>query len=415
MTTTIEELATLPAPHETDTPVTRNPTIAERGTEHTIYVTSTEQDRSPELVGTFQTGMASWASEGWIHQSGVRMYGAPVDTTPVDGRHYRVLGAFAVRYNDALNVDARNHADHPFSIVAGIGTAPWPIPNDSILSLENTHYVEVEWEASTGRQEDGTAAVDNSDGGVILGLGKADDGVVALDPERVAGRQYLIWAGDGQPGDLVTLATWLPGTGTAGGWHVEGRYLRSGDGAVLRFSTDGYRLPEGGTLHWAELALADAEPADADAATALRAELRRKLSAAESEWESFDEALNELATDKGWCEEFEEIVKPFGLSGRTSRYDVEVEVSFTLEDDSPSADMDERLSNQYGLTLESTSITIEAKATITLYGLTLRDPGSASDDISTSDVEDALDNQISGISVSSVNDWTVVDWSTSED
>jgi hypothetical protein len=423
------------APFTTDTPVETDPTADQIGEMVMVYVTSTYRSAgSQEDVGTFQLLRGSRSQEGWIKidesgNAGARLFGAVVDPAPVNGRTYRMLGGstrFLVRYNDEDHTGDRHRSAHAWSVIGADGTLPHYVNDDSIHedNVRRMHYIEVAGPAAAPETDDRSslpATIGNEETGATRGLAVTDaEGMVALNPARVDGKMYLVWNAVGRMERETQVAVFHGPADPAdsrAGFISMGAYY--GAGAEARVSATERTIPDHGQIAWAELALVRPEVTEDHrvAGQAKESAFYAEVAALETKYEDFNEALNELAKEKGWCSEYEDIITPLGMTGRTNKkYDVEVTVEFSADIDSPSSALDSRVESEVGGSgISLSSVSISGSATVTIYGVETEDTDSFSDYISTSDVEDALDNQLSSVSNLSVSDWSVEDWNEADD
>ena len=117
-------------------------------------------------------------------------------------------------------------------------------------------------------------------------------------------------------------------------------------------------------------------------------------------WDRFSEASNEMATNEGWCPNFERAVQPYGFPGRESlAQDWEVTVRITAEVDlhdiSSRIDtmLEDNLSLGSGVSVNSASLSLTTDMTITVSGVT-RD--GVDDYLELSTLDDHANSQFSG-------------------
>lgn len=430
-TATLERFTTITAALTpvTETPVPRRPTGTEANNDVynvLVYVTSVEGEDRDSVVGTVQTVRPSPIQDGWFRRdangrNGVqRVYGAVLNDPMVNGRYYRSLtgSGSLVRFNDEDHAGDRHLSRLPLSILATNGVT-WPVPNDGMTMWDDSvPYIEVE--APTGAAEVTDAhqfVEDTTITGPTRGIAEAEpDGRVLLNPDIEVGGMYVFWStrqswpdrANMVEGRICTAIT--DGTPTFqyfGYWAVE----RFNDADTPYFYSSRRTILDGTTENkgWAKLAMTGAtEVTTTDADVTRLNDLR---SAEAAEFSEFNESTNTLARDNDWCSEYEGIVEPLGMEGRTKTvhdYDVELSVDFSFEVDSVSSRIDTEVGNQYdipGISLDSATFTGTASVTITLSD---RDEDDDLEDyIDTSDVEDALNREMSGVSSIDVNDWSI--------
>ena len=441
---------TMVRPPASDTPVVANPTpiMSVAAQQLMLWVTDSTTPAGQEYIGTFQYVMAAGSGDGWLFDgptSTLRLRGAIVDPTPVNGRTYRVLGeregaSYLVRYNDEDHRGDRHRAYNPWSIIGGRGTAPHFSERDTPVEnyVESAHYIEVQPtsdDRSSVTEEDLVAEIpvpevvrfiDNAADGPTRGLAVTNmAGQVALNPERVVGREYLVWSEPLNRDERAALKLAVftgpadPANNTAG--FVSDGYLHTftNDPSDLGHRTTEQNLPGHESIRWAELAIPERPELTADdqvTAATKAARLRTEARQLEVSFTEFNDALNELAKEKGWCSEYEDIVTSIGMTGRNRKYDVEVSVDFTFDIGSPSSTIDRAVSYSPGMTLELSNLRATSSATVTISDVECEgDTDSMSNYISNSDVQDALESMLSGVDDIEIDDWTVEDYSSSDD
>lgn len=431
-TTALTDLAPV-----TETPVTRNPTVAESGNSDyafLLYVTGSEQETTANRAryNTVVRVMASPSQAGWLHKVNgsdweiVRLYGAPLNPVMVNGHYYRTLNHrnMVARYNDEDHRAGRNVPNLPLSMIAGDGT-PWPFPNDGMsMWADDIPYIEVEAPALTpadppAAAEEPTDAhqfvEDTSVDGPTFGFAQAeDDGRVRLNPDLEAGQMYLFWSpGLARGANSMTEARLVLAAATEdepaqfahiGYWTSE----RVSGGLVPYFYSNRRTVLDSATEKaWAKLALAaSTEPTvtDTDRFTTL-------LTTEQSEFREFNDATNTLAEDNDWCSEYEDIVTTVGMEGRTKKvndYYVTVSADFSFYADSVSSNMDREIANSYDVPgFSGTSATLTGSATVDIFVSERTDEDDAGECIDSSMVEEALENMMSNASDIDVSDWSI--------
>jgi hypothetical protein len=429
----------------TDVPVEANApaSLQGNGQNYMLYVTRTSTTLGGNKIGTFQHVTPAGSGDGFLmwdedQTAHLRLHGAMVDPAPVNGHTYRLVSGSGhlMRYNDDDHMGDRHRRDNPWSIIGGMGTQVHPYPTDSPVDgyVERQHYVEVtvpDTDDRSSAEEEVTVpvpvevapnTVSNTLDSPVRGLAVTDEnGRVALNPERVIGRDYLLWDTDNPLYRELRLATFTgpanPEDATTGFICTGAYYNFTSDAEEMLFSSSARDIPTRGRLAWAELALVRHEP-DADeriAAQATADRLRREARELGTKYEEFNEALNQLAKEKSWCGEYEDIITPLDMRGRNRNYDVEVSVNFSFDLDSPSSRVDSAISTDIGMTIEASSLRVSASLTVTINNVECNgDTDNMSEYISTSDVEEAVDNMLSGVSSVDVDDWSVEDWSESD-
>lgn len=435
------------APFASDTPMVEDPSVELRrsGVRHMIWVTGTTIPAGNDYVGTFQHAIPAGSGDGWLMDGAfqtIRVRGAIVDPVPVNGGIYRALGPsrWLLRYNDEDHRGDRHSRENPWSIIGGEGTAPHFSDGDSPVMgyMDRSHYLRVQSpdDRSSVLTEDDlelevpvapepVARIANDRTGPTRGFAvTGDDGLVEVNPERVVGRTYIVWDTENLTARELGMAMFHgpadPVDRTAGFVSVGSLIgTMTDDPADVRRNTTERDLPISRRIAWAELALVERPVLTADQRIAAQQKaelLRSQTRALQSSYTEFNDALNELAKDKGWCSEYEDIIKPLGMIGRNRKYDVEVSVSFSFDMDSTSSAVDSAISRQTGMELDVSSLTVNSSTTVTIYGVECSgDTDSMSEYISSSDVEDALENLLNHTDNLSVDDWSVEDYSESEE
>jgi hypothetical protein len=344
-----------------------------------------------------------------------RCTGYPLDEQPVNDAHYRTLQGLLVRYNDDDHMDRRHQPGLPYSILAS-REGPWPLPKDGLYPSEETDYppmVRVVYEgddneASGDRQPEPGYIEDISPTGVTRGLAQPEaNGRVLKSPAPESGEMYLLWdASETTP--AVNVVTYN-GTNEDSDEPVFTPLGFIGvSGPELHSSASMYIQTE--NMVWVKAMLAVPSPTDeqlsASAATApaLRTELNTEL----EKWESFGQALNYIAEEHGWCEQFDDIIRDLGFEGRAKDWWVEVEADLTIEDSNPSSRMDDRLESEYGVTISASSVEVRGKVTIRVNSISAPNSDEAQNSIDSTSVEEALDEVISG-GTYTLHDWEVTD------
>lgn len=252
----------------------------------------------------------------------------------------------------------------------------------------------------------------------------AEDGERELNPVPVDGMLYVTWEGAGGFEDAPAYHVVRWDAATESFWAL---YRVNYDPAArlavpagLGSYAHNHRLTVDGERKWVRAdrpaAPVPLEVTSTEQSVAAILEQQARTSARR---EAYSERINELAEDNAWCSDFEEIVQGVGLPGRTKpRNDVSVDlrVEVTLHNDSPSGELDERIGADAGasMTLSSVEVTGTVDVTVQLSEVQITDSSDYSDVdelIERSEVEDAIDNQLSGFTVVSVDGWTVESFS----
>lgn len=425
MTITLETARTLTATEITplrETPVERTPTVAESAalTEYNtpLYVTRPADPSGSHFVGSVHLVRATPSGDGWFvdSDSGLhRVYGAVVSEELQNGKYYRELtgSRWTIQYFDVQHADSRHHSTSAFNIIAANGLA-WGVPNDSVRSLRNP-YIEVT--GPDGATPEATAAVEpaavepaavepmdahqfmsQTTGWPLYGIAEETDGRVRLNPDPETNAFYLMW--DPAMRDEADVCQRLTDS-----WRRIGVY-RHGEYSATSFSTAQYADPATG--FFAKVRTSPKDATDADLST-----LRDELVRINNAFVDFNEATNDLAKEKEWCSEYESIIEPLGMSPRPDErqdYSVDVEVTFTFEDDTPPGTLDTLVQERHGasgLTIDNVRYT--GRLTVSGIVCDMESEGDARDYIDTSWVQDQLDGELRYASDIEIDDWNISD------
>jgi hypothetical protein len=167
------------------------------------------------------------------------------------------------------------------------------------------------------------------------------------------------------------------------------------------------------TMHWAKVALTDPdvnETASTDRLDVLTTQAEESHEA----FENLNDALNELARQQSWCGEYERTMDAIGMRHRRSggrtpydpdnmldqtpprhAYDIQYDVEVTITDDSPSYRIVSALESDYYASGVS-EIRFDTTVTVTINGVIAEDEEAAENSVTQSQIEDELDNIISG-------------------
>lgn len=432
-TATIERFTTITSALTpvTETPVVRDPTADESSTfgpVFMLYVTRANAG-GEDLVGTVAPVHSSNSRDGWLKElpnSGyVRVYGAVLNEPMVNGGHYRSLNGAGmyVRYNDDDHAGDRNVGALPLSILASNGNT-WPVPNDGTGAwTENTPYIRVEAPATPDvpSAEDAPAEVmdahqfvtDLTVNGPTRGFAALNSaGRAELNPALEVGETYLYWTTAGTwARDRITearLVTGLPADGDPefsilGYWTME---RVRGEDQPYWYATRRTVLDESEGKSWVKMALTTMEATNTDRLTWDAIRLREI-----DEFAEFNSATNELAKDNDWCSEYEGIIEPLGMEGRTKTmhdYDVEVSASISFEVDSVSSRIDQNVASDYsasGISLNSARF--RGDVTVTIRVSDVDDDDDASDQIDSDTVYEHINNMLSGHDDLEIDDYSI--------
>lgn len=387
------------------TAVRSNPAEYSRGDSYALYVTAAEMGNNERRIGTVVSVVPAPSGNGWLLPGGDgRLYGSVVNPPRVDGRHYYIKDVCTARYNDDMHIPARNRASDPWSLVLTASGAAWPVANDSMQNLSaDLMFIEVNIEVSdVGQGEPVVAVIDNAASitGPVRGMGHVEeDGTVLLNPERVFGQRYVVFDTSNHP----RSATWWD-NGEGGKWLYHGYFTTYGSTVEHEHFT---RITEMVDPSWAKIRMRRRSvqvPTNEILLESQRQQLRDEV----TKWQEMNEALNEMATDKGHCSDYDAIVTAVGMEPRNRKYDIEVTATVEWTDESPSSRLDTALTNEYdGLNIEATSITVTAKVIVTIYEQEGSDGDAAGANIASSDVEDKLDGELP-------SGYSLIDWEVSD-
>lgn len=389
-----------------------------------------EYDRRSIFVGRVMTpvlhsallhrqvrGMASRFGQGWIvrytdaegNTVSARAYGSLMNPTPVHGHYYRVIAEgrqdMLLRYIDSEHVEMRNTRGSAWNIVAA-STGPWPIPNDS-YSVEPASYVEVECpeefseEASVDRQdtEPAVETIENAVTNNTHGMAEADDeGRAVLRPTPEIGGRYLYWHRYSEEAFLGTYVERHLGEAKKTGQFLAAhRVFRVGTEVRVVNSSDYITDPVATEDYlWVKAKTGTLPEPDAETLEGRKSRLRQQLTALAVTFTDLNEQMNELADEHEWCTEYEDIVKPLGFEGRESKlrnYEVEVQATIRIEDESPSSRLDNQLESEFGISMSASSIEVTADVTVYITVEDQPDAESAENYIDSDVVYSHIDNE----------------------
>lgn len=316
-------------------------------------------NETPGRIRTVTGGQANWYVEG------MHCTASLLNPEPDNGKHYFVLNVGVVQYFDHRHQNSRHYHVNPYNMIATTAGVEWPIRNDSLNNLEGNHWIEVE----------------------------------RVDP--AVGEQAE-----------VTVDRQVPEANRF--YRVE---ITSGTHSVCYFNGDAFISQDSGNEYKPEDVVgcvsATTYHPDPIHDSEKLAELNRLLHTQQSEWERFNEVLNELADDHDFCSEYEGIIEPLGLSPRNRDYSLEINVTFEATIESPSGMLDERISSDIDLSVTTSEVrfTAEAKVWVERSG---RDSDDAYGSVDSEDLEDRLRDQLSGCSNIDVTDWSLEDSTTAD-
>lgn len=386
--------------------------------------------------------------------NGAYLTGPTLNPAPVNGGHYRELmptnGAdrapFVIRYNDDDHLDSRTVRNNPWTLVHTNSVSL----HREVARIEVPRlYVEVTWPApapgATDEEIDLILAdeeappartIENSTTNNTMGRAKVgEDGLVVLNPPLVPGVAYIAW----DTADLGFRRISI--VGYAETRHREtiqpvGYLSRNRDDSLPgTFTNDLYtnmiNTSRGGAPQWVELgSLPHTENEDAESERV--AEILALRRTEFNDFESLNDALNDLAEEQSWCGEYEETMSRIGMRSRRSStpltfqpgtpiqtvsnrhaYDIEVEVDFTRQTDYINSTIESALESSSNFNGSVSSITFSARTTMTINGVVADDDQSARDSIDLSQVENAMDE--AGVEYDDIDDWNIEDVTEDDD
>ena len=235
------------------------------------------------------------------------------------------------------------------------------------------------------------------------------DGTILLDPELVPGEAYIFWVRRDfdEPYSDSYLAYYTGGDpDEAGSFRNIGTVDWNRHDDAPRYAQTSYNPGlRSSRFHWAKLELGRPEP-DEQRVPLTYHQMRDEEA---SSFDDFNERLNDIAEEAGWCDEYDRIVKEVGMRSRVHRFRADVSVTFTFYDSSPSSRVDSDLSEEYeapGLELTHASYT----GTMTVQvEVECKDEDDVSDQIDTSVLESKLREIMEGVSGIDVSDYDVTD------
>lgn len=372
--------------------------------------------------------------------------GARISPDPRNGRFYQELrdggvggtaSPFILRYNDDAHMADRANESNPWTIVWSrpglehqVGRARYtpPIAWVEVRSLETPVTTglatdeDIDRIFATDLAEPASSAayIGNATTGHTHGRGHVETegehaGMIILDPERVEGELYLTWyEGHDYYDDHVHVQV-----AGAGDQLIPVGYFNRGVNGSIYYTDDVYTTAhfpatrDVPVMHWAKLALTTTTPAT-DAAER-RENLITQATASHEAFEDLNDALNDLARYQSWCGEYERTMQYIGMRDRRSggrqpfniheigelmrgerhAYNVSYDVEVTITDESPGYRVSERMEMEYGVS-NINSVRFDATVTVTVYGIVAENEEEAENQVTRSQIDDELENQIDG-------------------
>lgn len=364
--------------------------------------------------------------------------GAVLNPAPVDGHHYRVIGEAGqlVKY---IAPDGE-HNNSGWNVVLDRSGAPWLYGTNDYLTSNPGVYIEVEYSAEPGPSTLADAFADGSlddllnteeqtPGHPVVSTypsirfeDKAvtnQSGLVEQVTEFVDGTLYV--GADPHDNDRLFFGLKQAGEDEPLSWGVWTRAWGGSFGAPSLTE----RRPN--NLIWAKALVTTPQPVSAEEEATQLNLLRTLIEERRAGFEAFNDALNEMADKKDWCEEYERAVGRIGMRGRREkepvRIRIEVRVDLTMEMDHPRDYVTDRLESDTGVD-SITNLRFDAQTLVwidvTMEHNTDYDEGFDADDlgeyVELSSVQDELEAQLSGSASWSVEDWNVTgEWERQED
>lgn len=328
---------------------------------------------------------------------------AALNPDGIEGHYYRVV-------NDDGEGPLVRFESNRWVIVSGPGAEEWPHGEDffSAYTMPMMFYVEVEAPVRQGRLPDPVEP------GVEIFQGKVEADAT-LDPDIDTGALYCVVDLD-EPAVIHLRYREHDRWTTLGHWHRADGWK---DGEPLTGTPDILSA----RTHWALAkvgytpTLINLPPAGQEVER-LRG-IANVLQAREQNWNT---KLNNIAADQDWCERFDDlIIKPLGLRGRydddndegtdeNSDYTVTVEGRFTIEDASPASELDEMLSEHYGIeSIESSRLSFASGFTVKLFIEDVADEDDARDHVDDELIHEALTANMGGSPRLSLTQWDITD------
>ena len=359
---------------------------------------------------------------------------AKVSPEPQNGCYYRTIGvnfSTLVQYWDADHASRRNSPENPWNIMYG-AVSPWFNDGDSYPDayMQANYYVQVELTESSMFAGKATAESEVTD------IGRLAEGpepvptpdVVAtpapVGPEAALGLVKLDENGNvpdlnGALGDGVLRIAWWTrvGANEAGkAFLCDSIYsnrlepiatvVRGADG---NYSMENYvgRTLRDDEVSWLPAVMPEISRPEPVDVTTRTAELSVRLNFAVNRFQQFNEDLNDLAKDKEWCSDYESTIVPYGMEPRVDEdkdYTVDVRADVTLTINSPSSEVDEALSREAGISIESTNLSTDASIRVSV-DVTTNDPDAVYDQVDTQMVKDAIESMLGSNYSVSVDDY----------
>jgi len=416
-------------------------------TEFLVYVTGTaapsagDEDKIGTIMRLRPAHGPTWLDR---HEDSTyhRYVGAMVNPEPVNGHHYRTIGGGAsilLRYNDDDHVGDRNNRRYPWSLLRAEGETVWPVPDDGVPTLSAFPYIEVRFEAGDAADDEqpdtadseavtavrtaveeaeaaGPATIEDGKRTPTRGMAmKEEDGTVLLDPPLVQGMTYLFWRPEGFDEEYSdSYIQMFTGTDPldAGAFRSIGQvdWHRSADAVRFMAGHHSTGITADSRHHWVKVDFTRPAPREEGTSTSTALTYITTMDEEEQQFSEFNEKVNDIAEDAGWCEEYDRIVKSVGMVSREHAWEVEVSVDFTFEDRNPTGSFDEEAREYHDLeTLTINNASYRASATVTVRVDSAKDSDSAEEQVDSSMIESALRAQMEHASNIDVDDWTVQD------
>lgn len=345
----------------------------------------------------------------------IRVFGAPVNPEMVADHYYMIIGA---EFGPAAYLGAvmqyRPGASIQYALVRHGDGRPLVNP-DGWHDFSSFAYVEVQMpEDAAPRAEDAAPSsieelVESDDFGLLddeepvgipTDIPRSDvpvhgrnyipeDERVPFKPEPVLGNYYVVWWPENTtyPRVAVYEEAGFIQVGRAGRWGYEADY------AVTPLDME--------NAHWTHLIETPTTPST-DSSDAEVTRLNSETDRVVNEFEDMKDALDQMARDKGWCDEYEEVMKRGGMEGRAERirppeperhaYQIEVRATFEWSGNPSSGSIDSAVAEWAEVDeVDVTDITLTGHKTFTLETLVAENEDVARNSITNSSVENELD------------------------
>jgi hypothetical protein len=347
----------------------------------------------------------------WIG-GGYFFIGAEVNPLPVHDHHYRMLeDPFALIRYDA------NH--DRWWIIKGAGETPWPAGDDDYYSVTPNAYFEVRYDGAVTNLDAVELATNETPGHPVLSVeqtarfvGKAVTNEQGRAVQVTEFEDYTLYVGysDARFND-TRQSLWF---GLKAGGQDEllhwGRWQNLYGGSTMAPELTDTRPDD---MVWAKAVVAEPTPYGLSTPESIRTTTQQRING----FESFNDALNDLARTQSWCGEYERVMGEVGMRSRRSgriRLYADVIVDLNVEVDSPRYQVSNVLESDYEVDSVS-NLRFDARVTVPVEFVLDRDLEyddgydedlDADDYISSSMVSDAVESRVGNLSYT-VEDYTI--------